>query len=273
MSVQRSPERRGGAGRGLGVLGIIVAFLVLVVVVALVAGLAGPLLGVGNNTGPDPQVGPGATPATVTPAPDTTPTPETEPTPTAQPDNEPTPPPLQTPAVDFGEVAAEGWVDLNLPGGELAQTWYTFQVDTRTRNITLFFALYSETGARTSTVMVSEYTQGQRLTNAEVTLYHLDGPERVILFDGPAGNVTETQELSFRTLVPSVFSPAVRSSLVYYQAALEDATGDTRAELDRDLTGVLARDRVVFQRSDPSTVDRALMEIELLANQIEDRRR
>jgi hypothetical protein len=272
MSVQRSPERRGGSGRGLGVLGIVVAFLVVIVVVALVVGLAGPRLGIGD-AGPDPQVGPGPTPATAAPTPDATPTPEAEPTPTAQPNTEPTPAPLQTPAVNFGEVAAEGWVDLNLPGGELAQTWYTFQVDTRTRNITLFYALYNEAGDMTSTVRVSEYAQGQRPSNAEVTLHHLEGPERVISFDGQAGSITETQEFSFRPLAPSVFSPALRSSLVYYQLTLEDATGDTRAELDRDLTGVLARDRVVFQRSDPATVDRALMEIELLANQIEDRRR
>lgn len=260
MSVQRSPERRGGGGKWLG---IVVAFLAVVVVVALAAGLAGPLLGVGD-TGPDPQVAQGPTPATVTPVPDATPTP--------QPNIEPTPMLLQTPAVDFGEVAAEGWVDLDLPGGELTRTWYTFQVDTRTRNITLLFALYSEAGDMTSTVRVNEYTQGQRPTNAELTLYHLEGPERVVSFDGQAGTVTDTQELSFQPLPPSVFSPALRSSLVYYESALEDAAGATRAELDRDLTGVQARDRVVFQRSDPPTVDLALMEIELLVNQIEDRR-
>jgi hypothetical protein len=146
-------------------------------------------------------------------------------------------------------------------------------VDTRTRNITLFFALYNDAGALVSTVKVEEYTQGARPDRAEVTVYHQNGPKRLLLFDGVEGTVTETQEFNFRPHGPSLFSPGLRSALVYYQVTTEDAAGSTRVELNRDLSGLLASEAITFRRSAPETVDRALVEIGLLVNQIEDKRR
>ena len=46
--------------------------------------------------------------------------------------------PSFVPDVVFGEVLAEGFVNIDLPSQEGVTTWYTFQVDTTSREITLF---------------------------------------------------------------------------------------------------------------------------------------
>ena len=61
------------------------------------------------------------------------------------------------PDVKFGEIIDEGWVDLELPGQQSAETWFTLQVDTKTRGITNFFALYNDDSKLVSSIKIENY--------------------------------------------------------------------------------------------------------------------
>lgn len=116
------------------------------------------------------------------------------------------------PDVKFGDVLDEGLMDLRMPGGETVDTWYTFQVDTEKRDITVFFALFdAERQAVLSTVQLNNYTRGNELQKGMVTLYYEDGSERVLAFDGVEGTMTLTQHYKV-PFGPSMFSPDLRRS-------------------------------------------------------------
>jgi len=179
------------------------------------------------------------------------------------------------PDVRFGEVIAEGFVELELPGkspNNVAPTWYTFQVDTTTRDITLFFALFNESlDSLTRTVHLDDYTQGSQLQKAELTLFYTGGPERVLNFDREEGTISLTQQYQ-QPNGPSLFSPELRVALVKPNMVLLDATGSISTKLQLDLTGLTDSEEMVFQLSSPEGVQDVLFEIQALVNQIESKR-
>lgn len=163
-------------------------------------------------------------------------------------------------------------MQVELPGNNAARTWYTYQVDTATRDITLFFALYSgSSNTMVRTVKIEGCTQGHDLENAELTLFYPEGPERVLNFNRGWGTITLTQQYQ-QPHGPSIFSPELRVALVNHGMALRDDTGNINVELQLDLTGLSDSEVMVFQRSAPEVVEAALSEIQGLVNQIEAKR-
>ena len=179
------------------------------------------------------------------------------------------------PDVRFGEVIAEGFLELELPGkspNNVALTWYTFQVDTTTRDITLFFALFNESlDSLTRTVHLDDYTQGSQLQKAELTLFYAGGPERVLNFDREEGTISLTQQYQ-QPLGPSLFSPELRVALVKPNMVLLDAAGSISTRLQLDFTGLTDSEEMVFELSSPEGVQDVLFEIQALVNQIESKR-
>ncbi len=176
------------------------------------------------------------------------------------------------PEVKFGDILDEGLVDLKMPGGETVDTWYTFQVDTEKRDITVFFALFdAEKRSVLSTVQLNNYSKGNDLESGMVTLYYEDGSERVLAFDGAEGTMTLTQHYKV-PFGPSMFSPDLRRSLVYYGLELQSEAGEQTMELHLDISGLSQSEKMVFKQSSPDEVSAALAEIQVMANQIEDQR-
>ena len=191
MRAARAPEGRGINKRIAFVSAIIVALIAGVVVAYFSMGsdsisakneqatgspdsvLSSPSAGnQAVNVGPAPTAEPTATPipaptSTRAPSPTVAPPPETtqndssgespQPTPesTAQPDSATVPKVL--PDAQFGEVLEDDFIRLKFPSGALVHTWYSFQVDTETQDITLFFAQYNDTlDSIASTVKVEQ---------------------------------------------------------------------------------------------------------------------
>ena len=174
------------------------------------------------------------------------------------------------PDVKFGDVLDEGLMKLKMPGGESVDTWYTFQVDTEKRDITVFFALFdAERQSVLSTVQLNNYTRGSELQKGMVTLYYEDGSERVLAFDGVEGTMTLTQHYKV-PFGPSMFSPDLRRSLVYYGLKLQDEAAGLTMELHLDISGLSESEKMVFKQSAPREVTTALAEIKVMADQIED---
>ena len=174
------------------------------------------------------------------------------------------------PDVKFGDVLDEGLMKLKMPGGESVDTWYTFQVDTEKRDITVVFALFdAERQSVLSTVQLNNYTRGSELQNCMVTLYYEDGSERVLAFDGVEGTMTLTQHYKV-PFGPSMFSPDLRRSLVYYGLKLQDEAAGLTMELHLDISGLSESEKMVFKQSAPREVTTALAEIKVMADQIED---
>ena len=174
------------------------------------------------------------------------------------------------PDVKFGDVLDEGLMKLKMPGGESVDTWYTFQVDTEKRDITVFFALFdAERQSVLSTVQLNNYTRGSELQKGMVTLYYEDGSERVLAFDGVEGTMTLTQHYKV-PFGPSMFSPDLRRSLVYYGLKLQDEAAGLTMELHLDISGLSESEKMVFKQSAPNEVAMALAEIKVMADQIED---
>ena len=174
------------------------------------------------------------------------------------------------PDVKFGDVLDEGLMELKMPGGESVDTWYTFQVDTEKRDITVFFALFdAERQSVLSTVQLNNYTRGTELEKGMVTLYYEDGSERVLEFDGVEGSMTLTQHYKV-PFGPSMFSPDLRRSLVYYGLKLENEAEGLTMDLHLDISGLSASEKMVFKQSAPKEVATALAEIKVMADQIED---
>ncbi len=174
------------------------------------------------------------------------------------------------PDVKFGDVLDEGLMKLKMPGGESVDTWYTFQVDTEKRDITVFFALFdAERQSVLSTVQLNNYTRGSELQKGMVTLYYEDESERVLAFDGVEGTMTLTQHYKV-PFGPSMFSPDLRRSLVYYGLKLQDEAAGLTMELHLDISGLSESEKMVFKQSAPREVTTALAEIKVMADQIED---
>ena len=234
---------------------------------------------------------PTATPrptATPKPAPTAVPTPAPQPIPTAEPigsesdaaSPQPTPAPTLQPVsataptiypdAEFGEVLEEGMAQLKLHGGDLVKAWYTFQVDTKTGDITLFFAQYNDALERiVSTVKVGEYTKGVDLNNAEVAFFFPDGSDRILFFDGTEGSIALEQQYRLPT-GPSMFSSGIRRALVFYGMQLHDDAGEIEVQLHLDLSGLSQSEGLEFKRVVPEAVTEVLGELQSLVEQIED---
>ena len=310
MRTSRAPEGRRGTRRSVIFFTIIAMAVIAGLAVtyftqgfgalaAKTSGLVNPE--VDAQTSPAPSVesvvlaaSPTSVPPTAMPTPKPTSTPA--PTATAAPTATPVPTPVPTvasssepanepsheavtispseflPEVKFGEVLDEGFMELKLPSGDSVDTWYTYQVDTETRDITVFFALFDEEQQLLiSTVRLGNYSKGAKLDNADVTLYYLDGSERLLAFDGAQGTMELTQHYKV-PFGPSLFSSSLRRGLVYYGMKLQDETGDITVELHLDLSGLSESEEMVFKQWEPSAVEDVLEEIKRLVEQIEDKR-
>jgi hypothetical protein len=278
MKVSRTPEKRGGGNRTLVYVSLVFAVVIIgVVVTYFTTGFNLP-----SATGDQSELASAPnTPHTSSLAslPQVAPTPLPPPAATPEPTVglkllEPGSGPLagRVPDVKFGEVLAEGLVQVELPGNNAAKTWYTYQVDTATRDITLFFALYhGSSNTMVRTVKIEGYAQGQELENAELTLFYPEGPQRVLTFNRGQGTITLAQQYR-QPYGPSIFSPELRVALVNHGIELRDDTGNIKAELQLDLTGLSDSEGMVFQQVAPEVVEDALSEIQGLVNQIEDKR-
>jgi len=71
---------------------------------------------------------------------------------------------------------------------------------------------------------------------------------------------------------PSMFSPDLRRSLVYYGMKLRDETGNISVELHLDVSGLSESEEMVFRQPAPSVVATVLEEIKALVEQIEENR-
>lgn len=278
---------RMSEGRGLSKP---VMFSMLTVAAVIVAGLIVFFTGAFDSTlakdnGTGAQASTGQTPA-VTDAGITKAPVQDAPAPTAMPTPEPTAEaaiqpvaivqdePVKTkvlPRTNFGEILVDGWVNLELPAGQMAETWYTLQVDTATRGITNFFALYNEDSDLISSVKIENYTKGEPLDNAELTLYYSDAPERVLYFDGVEGTMTLTQEYA-QPAAPSMFSSDLRVAMVFYGVELKDETGTVNALMNLDLTGLSLGEVLILKQPASRVVNDMLVEIGDLVTQIETQR-
>lgn len=274
MRVSRAPEKRGGTNRIVLYLSLVVAAVVIGILVTYFTTGFESRSATGDQSGITEVAAKnasGVSQLAPTPVPPVTATP----VPTValrMLESEPQPLPEFIPDVQFGEVLAEGFLDINLPGNNTSQSWYTFQVDTATRDITLFFAIYDQSQTTiVRTVKIDGYTQGTNLESAEVTLFYPEGPERVVVFDRNQGTITLTQQMR-QPYGPSMFSPELRVALVNQRMELKDETGTISAELQLDLTGLSDSEVIVFQRSAPGTVEDVLSELQALVGQIEGRR-
>ena len=177
------------------------------------------------------------------------------------------------PDVEFGEVLEEGFGYLKLPGGELVDTWYTFQVDTRNGNITIYMAQFdSALESILTTLKVANYAQGEELQNADITLYYSDGSERIISLNNADGTIRLVQHYNL-PFGPSVFSSPLRRELVFYGLELQDQAGDIMVELHLDVSGLSDSEEMVFEKQAPLEVGNALHEIRQLVDQIEEQRK
>ncbi|PKB63562.1 MAG: hypothetical protein BZY80_06695 [SAR202 cluster bacterium Io17-Chloro-G2] len=280
---------RVSEGRGtLKKAGLLVVLPVTaVVVVGLIVFFAGAFdstlaedEGTGNLAASQLIAGPGDQPS----APEPTAAPKLEPTPmpTAQPTAVPVAvsnvAPVEEkvvtkvlPNAKFGEVLDEGWVNLALPANQMAETWYTLQVDTKTRGITNFFALYNEDSQIISSIKIDDYTKGEPLDNAELTLFYSDGSNRMLYFDGQQGTMSLTQHY-LQPSGPSMFSADLRVAMVFYGMELTDDTGKINALLNLDFTGLSLGEVLIMQQPAERIVADMLREIGTLVEQVEEQR-
>ncbi len=172
------------------------------------------------------------------------------------------------PDAKFGELLDEGWVTLGLPAGQTAETWYTLQVDTQTKEITKFFALYNSDSDMVSAVKIENYVKGEPIDNARIEFFYEEGPSRVTFFDGNDGTMTLSQELP-QPYGPTMFSSDLRVALVSYGLELKDSTGATNALINLDPTGLSSGEVIILKQPSPRIVGDMLREIEAIATQIE----
>ncbi len=274
------PEHRGGTGSPV--------FLILVLLAVLIIGGVIIYILLGNDSAAAPAAS--NSPASAQALQLTQPRTGLEGNPVSQlPFRQPTPAPVSPqdtnpnssatnsgflpPEVDYGEVVTEGFVDLVSVAGDI-RTWYTLHLDSSTRLATFFFAFYDPaSGSISRTVVVRDYSQSELIDNAEVTIFYPDHPERVINFERETGKIISKQYYSAQPYEPSILSREMRISLIYHGLALGNESGNIQAELQVDLTGIIAdREGMAVMQIDQAIADNALSEIQEVIDQIESRR-
>ncbi len=267
MRVSRMPEYRGGSGSPI--------VLILVLLAVLIVGGVVIFLLLGSNSvnpapvepTPVPQPIVQSNPAAVIPQP----APTVQPVVTSSPQDA-IPEPFQPPQVLFGEVLAQGFVDLQLQTGQV-RTFYTFQVDTSTQNIILFFALYDPTGQAISrSIVVEDYSQSELIDNAELTVYYPDAPATVIRFNKDEGTVESSQFYTTQPHGPGLFSSQMRIALIKQNLPLASGDGNIGADMQLDPTGVADLSGYRITIKDPVTTETGLIEVQEIIDQLESRR-
>ena len=270
MRVSRMPEYRGGSGSPI--------VLILVLLAVLIVGGVVIYLLLGSNVvnpapvepTPAPQPLPQPDPRVI-PAPQPAPPVPADPVIPAQ-DAPSMPEPFQAPEVLYGEILAEGFVDLELLEGRV-RTFFTTQVDTSTQNIVLFFALYDPSGQAISrTIVVENYQQGGSIDNAQMSVYYPDAPATVLRFDGEAGTVESSQFYTTQPHGPGLLSSQLRISLIKQNLPLSNSDGNIVTDLQLDPTGVANLSGYRVTQNDPATTETALAEIQEIIDQLESRR-
>lgn len=265
------PEYRNGSGSPI--------VLILVLLAVLIVGGVVIYLLLGNNV-----VNPDQEPVAPAPAPAVAPIASVSsqpPAQIAQPVAEPTQPPaqeapqvqpFQPPEVLYGEILSEGFVDLELLSGRV-RTYFTFQVDTSTQNIVLFFGLYDPTGAAISrSIVVEDYSQSELIDNAQLTVYYPDAPPTIIRFDGESETIESSQFYTTQPHLPGMFSPQMRIALIKQNLPLVNSDGNIGANMQLDPTGVSHLSGYRVTQKDPVTTQTALEEIQAVIDQLESRR-
>ncbi|MCH7713077.1 MAG: PT domain-containing protein [Chloroflexi bacterium] len=284
MRTTRVSENRNGLRKPMLLIVMPITAVIVVGLIVFFAGAFDSTLaedeGAGNLATSQLTSGPGEQ----TSAPEPTAAPKIEPTP--MPTAEPTAAPVVISAVvpveakvvtkvlpvaKFGEVLDEGWVNLNLPADQTAETWYTLQVDTKTRGITNFFALYNEDSQIVSSIKIENYTKDEPLDNAELTLYYSNGSKRMLYFDGKEGTMSLTQHYP-QPIGPSMFSADLRVAMVFYGMELSDETGKINALMNLDFTGLSLGEVLIMQQPSERIVADMLREIGTLVDQVEEQR-
>ena len=280
LRVSRAPEHRGGGGSSP-------VLLMLVLIAILVVGAAVAYLLLGQNspgqaqepsnpTQPaqstvaagSPNVGNAPPVATQPPQPTALPAATTAPNEAmAQTGCE-----AEPPRADFGEVVAEGFVDLRLMNADVL-SWYSLQLDTGTRTTTFFFALFDAAGCTLSrTALITDYTPTEVIDNAEVTVYYPNALERSVTFDRAAGTLISRQFYNANAHEPGMFSSQTRISLSQQNLVLTDTDGTIRADMSIDLTGLSTQENIAIRQENPPVVENSLNELQLIVDQIESRR-
>ena len=267
MRVSRMPEYRGGSGSPIVLILVLLAVLIVggVVIFLLLDSNSASQDTVAPTPVPQPVVQ--SSPAVVPQPLPTLPAPEPAPQ-----EGSAMPEPFQPPQVLFGEVLAQGFVDLQLLTGQV-RTFYTFQVDTSTQNIILFFALYDPTGQAISrSIVVEDYSQSELIDNAELTVYYPDAPATVIMFDKEEGTIQSSQFYTTQPHGPGLFSSQMRIALIKQNLPLASGDGNIGADMQLDPTGVadLSGYRVTIK--DPVTTETGLTEVQAIIDQLESRR-
>ena len=282
MRVSRMPEYRGGSGSPLILILVLVAVLIVGAVVIYF------LIGGTNEASPapvEPAVAPATAPAVIQPPAPVDPVaiqrPAVAPPAPAPVDPAPVEPaqmgnggpqPFQPPEVLYGEVLSEGFVDLQLSVG-VVRTYYTFQVDTSTQNIVLFFALYDPTGMAISrSVVVEDYTPAELISNAQLTVYYPDAPSTVIRFSRESGTVEASQFYTTQPHGPGLLSSQMRIALIRQNLPLVNADGDINAAIQLDPTGVADLSGYRILISDQFATETGLSELQQVIDQLESRR-
>ena len=267
MRVSRMPEYRGGSGSPI--------VLILVLLAVLIVGGVVIFLLLGNNSASQDTASPTPVPqpvVQVSPAVVTQPLPTLPPAEPAPQEGSAMPEPFQSPQVLFGEVLAQGFVDLQLQTGQV-RTFYTFQVDTSTQNIILFFALYDPTGQAISrSIVVEDYSQSELIDNAELTVYYPDAPATVIRFDKEEGTVESSQFYTTQPHGPGLFSSQMRIALIKQNLPLSSGDGAIGADMQLDPTGVADLSGYRITIKDPVTTETGLTEVQAIIDQLESRR-
>ena len=270
MRVSRMPEYRGGSGSPIVLILVLLAVLIVAGVILY--------LFLGSNPVSPAPVEPAPVAAPVQPiAPPPAPI-EQQAAPVAppvgsEPEPQMGPQPFQPPEVLYGEILAEGFVDLQIVSGGIVRTFYTFQVDTSTQNIVLFFALYDPSGMAISrSVVVEDYSQSELIDNAQLTVYYPEAPATVILFNKEAGTVESSQFYTTQPHGPGMLSSQMRIALIKQNLPLVNSDGNIAAAMQLDPTGVadLSGYRVTIQ--DPATTQSGLDEVQAIIDQLESRR-
>ena len=270
MRVSRAPEKRGSASKILLYLSLVATVAIAGILVTYFTAGFDLRSATGDQTGlTDLAVVPAEVAPAVAPVAAAAAEPDSE---LILLSDEPVTLPRLIPDARFGEVLSEGLVEVDLPGEVTAESWYSFQVDTSTRDITLFFALYGNSpDTITRTVKIEGYTQRGALSIAEVTLFYPEGMDRQIIYDGQQGIITLSQQYP-QPYGPSMFSPELRVAMVNQKMVLSDDSGNISTQLQLDLSGFSDSEHMVFTSSDPDLVNAALSEIQGIVGQIEDRR-
>lgn len=269
LRVSRAPEYRNGSGSPIILILVLLAVLIVGGVVIYL------LLGsnVVNPAPAEPTIAPPVPVQPLQPAVGIQPQPTLPPpTPSNPMEGDTGPQPFQAPEVLYGEILAEGFVDLELLAGRV-RTYYTFQVDTSTQNIVLFFGLYEPSGHSISrSIVVEDYSQAELIDNAQLTVYYPDAPPTVIAFDRETGSLASSQFYTTQPHGPGLFSPQIRIALIQQNLPLMNADGNIGADMQLDPTGVSNLSGYRVTERDPATVEAALAEIQAIIDQLESRR-